>query len=73
MGHLTVAQNVFIGREPRATGCSSTRRRSTARRAELFERLHIRLDPRTRVSRLAVAQQQMVEIAKALSLQLRTS
>ena len=34
---------------------------------ELFEGLHIKLDPRVRVSGLAVAQQQMVEIAKALS------
>jgi ribose transport system ATP-binding protein len=35
--------------------------------AELFQTLHLHLDPRARVSGLAVAQQQMVEIAKALS------
>ena len=38
-----------------------------AKARELFETLHLKLDPRARVSSLAVAQQQMVEIAKALS------
>jgi ribose transport system ATP-binding protein len=66
MGHLTVAQNVFIGREPRR-GILLDERALNRKTAQLFEDLHIRLDPRTRVSRLAVAQQQMVEIAKALS------
>src|SRR3954447_7469308 len=66
MGHLTVAQNVFIGREPRR-GILLDEKALNRKTAELFEDLHIRLDPRARVSRLAVAQQQMVEIAKALS------
>ena len=66
MGHLTVAQNVFIGREPRR-GLLLDEKALNRKTAELFEDLHIRLDPRARVSRLAVAQQQMVEIAKALS------
>jgi ribose transport system ATP-binding protein len=66
MGHLTVAQNVFIGREPRR-GMFLDEKALNRKTADLFEDLHIRLDPRTRVSRLAVAQQQMVEIAKALS------
>lgn len=68
MGHLSVAQNIFIGREPRRVLPFLLDDRALNRRAaELFERLHIRLDPRARVSDLAVAQQQMVEIAKALS------
>src|SRR6478735_1228447 len=66
MGHLTVAQNVFIGREPRR-GLLLDEKALNRKTTELFEDLHIRLDPRARVSRLAVAQQQMVEIAKALS------
>jgi len=66
MGHLTVAQNVFIGREPRH-GVLLDDRKLNHKAAELFEQLHIRLDPKARVSKLAVAQQQMVEIAKALS------
>ena len=68
MGHLTVAQNIFIGREPRgAMRFVLDEKALNARAAELFETLHLKLDPRARVSGLAVAQQQMVEIAKALS------
>ena len=68
MAHLTVAQNIFIGREPRRGLRSSTRRRSTRKAAELLERARPRPRPaRARVGDLAVAQQQMVEIAKALS------
>ena len=66
MGHLTVAQNIFIGREPRR-GLFLDEKALNRKTAALFEELHIRLDPSARVSRLAVAQQQMVEIAKALS------
>ena len=68
MGHLTVAQNIFIGREPRgAARFLLDEKVLNAKARELFETLHIKLDPRARVSGLAVAQQQMVEIAKALS------
>ncbi len=68
MGHLTVAQNIFIGREPRrGVRFWLDERALNTRAEELFAELHIRLDPRARVSGLAVAQQQMVEIAKALS------
>ena len=68
MGHLTVAQNIFIGREPRgAVPFLLDEKTLNAKTRELFETLHLKLDPRARVSGLAVAQQQMVEIAKALS------
>jgi ribose transport system ATP-binding protein len=68
MPHLTVAQNIFIGREPRARlpFVLDDRALNTRARA-LFESLHLKMDPRRRVGDLAVAQQQMVEIAKALS------
>src|SRR5450756_2249921 len=66
MGHLTVAQNIFIGREPRR-GFLLDDKALNRKAADLFEELHLNLDPAARVSRLAVAQQQMVEIAKALS------
>jgi len=66
MGHLTVAQNIFIGREPRR-GFLLDDKALNRKAAELFEELHLHLDPTARVSRLAVAQHQMVEIAKALS------
>jgi ribose transport system ATP-binding protein len=68
MGHLTVAQNIFIGREPRgALPFILDESALNENASKLFEELHIKLDPRARVSNLAVAQQQMVEIAKALS------
>ncbi len=68
MPHLTVAQNIFIGREPRGRIPFVVDDAALNRQASgLFERLRLKLDPRIKVSDLAVAQQQMVEIAKALS------
>lgn len=68
MGHLSAAQNIFIGREPRrALGLFLDEERLNADARLLFERLNLRLDPRTRIADLTVARQQMVEIAKALS------
>ncbi len=66
MPHLTVAQNIFIGREPRA-GVFVRERVLNARAGELLNRLGIELDPNALVEGLTVAKQQMVEIAKALS------
>jgi ribose transport system ATP-binding protein len=72
MRHLTVAQNIFIGREPRR-GRGPLRfflddDRTNQQTQELLDRLNIRLDPRAKVGELTVAMQQMVEIARALSL-----
>jgi ribose transport system ATP-binding protein len=68
MPHLTVAQNIFIGREPRtAVPFVLDRRAINARAQALLDLLRVDLDPRARVSDLTVAKQQMVEIAKALS------
>jgi len=66
MPDLTVAQNIYIGREPR-TGPFLSERALNRRAEELLQRLDIKLDPRRRVGELTVAEQQMVEIAKALS------
>jgi ribose transport system ATP-binding protein len=67
--HLTVAQNIYMGREPRGrVSFMVDEKRQVEQTAELIDRLHLRLDPRARVRDLKVAQQQMVEIAKALSL-----
>src|SRR4051794_30516184 len=66
MPHLTIAQNIFIGREPR--GGIFLREQALNRKArELLATLGIDLDPRAVVGELTVAKQQMVEIAKALS------
>jgi len=68
MPHLTVAQNIFIGREPRTRLPFVLDDDRINRQAEeLFEAMHLKLDPRTKVNDLSVAKQQMVEIAKALS------
>lgn len=65
---MTVAENVFLGREPRgAFGLIDSRALENEARSVL-QRLGVDLDPRLRLGRLSVAQQQMVEIAKALSL-----
>ena len=64
--YLSVAENVMLGREPtRGLGVDSKALR--ARAAEVLERLGVELPLTTEVRRLSVAQQQMVEIAKALS------
>ncbi len=68
MPHLTVAQNIFIGREPRRRiPFVMDERRINEQARQLLDLLHLTLDPRSRVSDLTVAKQQMVEIAKALS------
>ncbi|MDO5093549.1 MAG: sugar ABC transporter ATP-binding protein [Propionibacteriaceae bacterium] len=68
MNHLTVAQNIFIGREPKLPGgLLNDDRRLNEMAAELLDRLGVNIDPKVHVGRLTVAQQQMVEIAKALS------
>jgi ribose transport system ATP-binding protein len=67
MPHLTVAQNLFIGREPRVGGFLLSERALHRRADELVERLGLPLDVRQVVGDLTVAKQQMVEIAKALS------
>ncbi|WP_419994600.1 sugar ABC transporter ATP-binding protein [Streptomyces boninensis] len=66
MPDLTVAQNIFIGREPRGRLLLRDRE-LVARTRELLDRLQLPLDPGARVGALTIAQQQMVEIAKALS------
>jgi ribose transport system ATP-binding protein len=68
MQHLTAAQNIFVGREPRQGFALLLDEKGMNDKArELFKMLHLDLDPRTKVMDLVVARQQMVEIAKALS------
>jgi ribose transport system ATP-binding protein len=66
--HLTVAQNIFLGREPRGRLSFVVDDKEQVRQtAELVDRLGLKLDPTAKCGDLKVAQQQMVEIAKALS------
>jgi ribose transport system ATP-binding protein len=68
MPHLTVAQNIFIGREPRQGVKFMLDEKAINKQAEqVFEMMRLKLDPKAKVSDLTVAKQQMVEIAKALS------
>jgi ribose transport system ATP-binding protein len=67
MPDLTVAQNIFIGREPRSGRFLLRERELNAKAQRLIDSLHLPLDPRRSVGTLTVAKQQMVEIAKALS------
>ncbi|MEY8523017.1 sugar ABC transporter ATP-binding protein [Lachnospiraceae bacterium 38-10] len=66
MGHLTVAQNIFIGREPMKGGLIDDGKMNEEAR-KLFGMLNIEIDPTEKMSRLTVGKQQMCEIAKAIS------
>ncbi|MEI8701920.1 sugar ABC transporter ATP-binding protein [Mesorhizobium sp. ISC15] len=68
---LTVAENIFIGRAPLGPlGLVSWRKMEEASRG-IIARVGLDLDPATPVSALSVAEQQLVEIARALSLKSR--
>jgi len=67
MPHLTVAQNILIGKEPRTARMFLSERALNRAAAALVDRLGLPLDVRALVGNLTVAKQQMVEIAKALS------
>ncbi|POR01311.1 D-ribose transporter ATP-binding protein [Alkalispirochaeta sphaeroplastigenens] len=72
MDHLTVAQNIFIGREStRAGGVLLDEGEQNRRAAALFARLNMEIDPTVPLGTLTVGKQQMVEIAKAVSHDLR--
>lgn len=66
MTHLTVAQNLFIGRES-MNGKLINDRKMNKDAAEIFKRLNIDIDPAAVIGTLTVGRQQMVEIAKAIS------
>ena len=68
--HLTVAENMFLGRE-KVRGMVLSQREMEAEAAEVLGRLKIDISPRTVVGDLPISKQQMVEIAKALSMDAR--
>ena len=67
MRDLTVAQNIFIGREKRNMFGVLDEAWLNNAAAEIFAQMKVNIDPRAIVMDLSVAQAQMVEIAKALS------
>lgn len=64
--HLSVAENIFLGRELVKNGRLDNDRMNALTK-EILDKLNIDIDPKSQVSGLAVSKQQMVEIAKALS------
>jgi rhamnose transport system ATP-binding protein len=68
---LTVAENIFMGRQPLRAGRRIDGKLMRGEAAALFERLGVRLDPGRICRGLSIADQQIAEIAKALSLDAR--
>jgi ribose transport system ATP-binding protein len=68
---LSVADNIFLGREKLIAGLIVDRRASSRAAGALLQRLGIELDSEARVGALRVGEQQLVEIAKALSMSAR--
>lgn len=67
MKDLTVAENIFIGREPKKMRFFVNDYKLNEMTMALFQKLSLDLNVRTKVELLTIAKQQMVEIAKALS------
>ena len=68
---LSVADNIFLGREPLIGGVLIDRHRMMRAAERLLARLGVTIAPDTRISGMRVGEQQLVEIAKALSLNAR--
>jgi inositol transport system ATP-binding protein len=67
MNYMTVAENIWIRREPRNRLGFVRHDEMRRRTSDLFERLDINIDPDAEVRDLSVANRQMVEIGKAVS------
>jgi ribose transport system ATP-binding protein len=64
--HLSVAANIFIGREPLTQLGTLDEKKMNDDTVAILNRLNVSLDPTIRLNQLSVSKQQMVEIAKAL-------
>jgi ABC-type sugar transport system ATPase subunit len=64
--NMTIAENIFLGAEPRMARVLVDRRVLLAEARAAMVRLGIALDPDTRLGDLTIAQQQLIEICKAL-------
>lgn len=70
VSEMSVAENIFLGREPKRLGFLDYNQLYKKTR-ELLDALHISINPRAKMKSLRVADQQMVEIAKAMSINAR--
>ncbi len=68
---LSIADNIFLGREPRTTWGTRDRATAHSRTAELLGGLGLRLPPRRLVRQCRIAERQLIEVAKALSRSVR--
>ena len=64
---LTVAENIFVGRQPKKNGMVDWKKMYDDA-DQLFKNLNIKMNVRRRVLGMSIAEQQMVEIAKAISI-----
>jgi rhamnose transport system ATP-binding protein len=65
---LSVTENIFMGRQPRGRGRRIDRAGMYEEAEGLFRRLGVAIDPRREARGLSIADQQIIEIAKAISL-----
>ena len=63
----SVMDNIWLGRYPKVFGFITSERKMYKETKKIFDELDIKVDPRTLMSRMSVAERQMVEIAKAVS------
>lgn len=65
--HLTIAENIFLGKELTKNGGVLSQHEMNRRTAEVLESLNLKMDPEEVVGDLSVSKQQMVEIARAIA------
>lgn len=65
--HMTVAENIFLGREPQNIFKLVDHKKMYEETQALFNDLNIKIDPHAKMQELSIANMQMVEIAKAIS------
>jgi inositol transport system ATP-binding protein len=64
---MTVAENIYLGREPTTWGGLVDMRKMNRMTSELLDRLHIKIKPTSKMHELSIANIQLAEIAKAVS------
>ncbi|WP_136645252.1 sugar ABC transporter ATP-binding protein [Tabrizicola sp. YIM 78059] len=67
VNNMTVAENIYLAREPLTAAGLIDRRRMNAEARAVLAELDISIDPDTKVGGLSIGQKQMVEIARAIS------
>jgi ABC-type sugar transport system ATPase subunit len=69
--NLSIAENIFLAKEPKGFMGFINRKKMEADSKRLLKELNMEIDPSTLVSELSIGQQQMIEIAKAISYESR--